>query len=118
MNLNLQLPLLVCVFYLFTAAIGGISEDRGYPGTTDLIATEYQHTKSVSTPRARVSPTPLPRAWRGLVPLQSTRADVEKVLGKSEKSHYSTYIYNTADNRIDILYSEGTCEPSEVERWN
>jgi hypothetical protein len=116
MNINLQLPLLMCMFYLFAGAISGVSEDRRFPGTRDLVAIEYQRTKSISIPRA--SPTPLPPAWHGFVPLESTRIDIERVLGKPEKSRYSTDVYNTADDRIDVLYSEGPCAPSEVERWN
>src|SRR5678816_1713970 len=69
-----------------------------------------------STPK--VSSTSLPTNWKGLVPLHSTRADAERALGKPRKSRYSTSVYDTAHDRVDILYSAGPCEAAEVERWN
>ena len=30
---------------------------------------------------------------------------------------WATYFYSTAQDRIDVLYSEGPCQSSEVERW-
>lgn len=61
------------------------------------------------------SPT---NSWSGLVPLRSTREEVEKLLGKSKMSHGFTYIYENQNERVDVLYSAGPCEPSGVERWN
>jgi hypothetical protein len=52
------------------------------------------------------------------VPLQSTRGEVEKLLGKSKMSHGFTYIYENGNERVDVLYSAGPCELSGVERWN
>ncbi len=56
--------------------------------------------------------------WRGLVPLHSTRADVERLLGPPKLSHGFTDIYQTGDERADVLYSAGSCKMSGVERWN
>jgi hypothetical protein len=105
-------------YLLIAGAIGIVPEGRRFPVNTDLPAIEHQRTKSTSTSISGASPTPLPTTWHGFVPLESTRADVERVLGKPEKSLYSTSIYNTAHDRIDVLYSEGPCEASEAERWN
>src|ERR1043165_2054199 len=57
-------------------------------------------------------------AWRGLVPLQSSRLDVEKLLGKAKTSHGFTYVYETENETVDVLYSAGPCKLSAVERWN
>ena len=111
MSINSQLLSLMFVSCLFAGAIAIFA-------TMDPTAIEYQRTNSIPTSVPKVSPTPLPTAWHGLVPLRSTRADVERVLGKSEKSRYSTSFYDTTHDRIDVLYSEGPCQDSEGERWN
>lgn len=110
-------PLLIIVFYVFTGVVGVVSEYQRFIEISDLTSMDDQRTRSKSMPTPKVSPTPLPNDWHGLVPLQSTRSDVERILGKPRKSRYSTYIYDTAHDRIDVLYSEGPCQVSEVERW-
>lgn len=57
-------------------------------------------------------------SWLGLVPLKSSIHDVERVLGKAKWSHGSTFVYETACERVDVLYSKGICETSEVYRYN
>jgi hypothetical protein len=59
-----------------------------------------------------------PNEWKGLVPLRSTRADVERLLGKPAMSPGSFNIYKTEGERVDVRYSVGPCEASPVERWN
>jgi len=59
-----------------------------------------------------------PNSWRGLVPLQSSRLDVERLLGKPKTSHGFTYVYETENETVDVLYSAGLCKLSAVERWN
>jgi hypothetical protein len=81
----------------------------------------YATEKVSATPRqdSPLSQTQPPtNSWSGLVPLRSTRGDVEKLLGKSKMSHGFTYIYENENERVDVLYSAGSCEPSGVERWN
>lgn len=56
-------------------------------------------------------------SWLGLVPLKSTILDVEHVLGKAKWSHGSTFVYETACERVDVVYSKGDCEVSEVYRY-
>ena len=112
------LPIFVLVFELLVGTICVSSGNRRVPGAADLTASAYLRTKSISTQIPKVSSTSLPTNWHDLVPLHSTRADAERVLGKPQKSRYSTHIYDTAHDRIDILYSEGPCEASEEERWN
>jgi hypothetical protein len=57
-------------------------------------------------------------SWLGLVPLKSSIQDVEHVLGKAKWSHGSTFIYDTACERVDVVYSKGVCETSDVYRYN
>jgi len=59
-----------------------------------------------------------PNEWKGLVPFRSTRADVERLLGKPAMSPGSFDIYKTEGERVDVRYSVGPCEASSVERWN
>jgi len=66
-------------------------------------------------PQEKQSP---PNAWRGLVPLRSGRPDVERLLGKPKTSHGVTFVYETTDETVDVLYSAGPCKLSAVERWN
>ena len=56
-------------------------------------------------------------SWLGLVPLESTIQDVEHVLGKAKWSHGSTFLYETACERVDVVYSKGACEAGEVYRY-
>jgi hypothetical protein len=57
-------------------------------------------------------------SWFGLVPLKSTILDVENALGKAKWSHGSTFVYETACERVDVVYSKGACELSEVYRYD
>ena len=46
--------------------------------------------------------------WRGIVPLRSTRADVERLLGQPEQG--SGGVYQTGDESISVSYSEKPCD--------
>jgi hypothetical protein len=47
------------------------------------------------------------KAWRGIVPLQSKRSDVERVLGEGTRGHYQF-----DDERVHVNYAgEGKCSP-------
>lgn len=48
------------------------------------------------------------RDWRGIIPLRSTRADVERLLGSPEQGLKS--IYQTEGERISVTYSERLCD--------
>lgn len=55
-------------------------------------------------------------SWQGIVPLRSTRSDVERGLGMPTDSHGRTRIYKTSSERVDVLYSSGGCAAGEM--WN
>jgi hypothetical protein len=61
--------------------------------------------------------TVLPNAWRGLVPIKSSRADVERLLGSPTGSVAGSYSYETKEEKVRVLYSQGLCEPSLEGRW-
>jgi len=49
-----------------------------------------------------------PRGWNGLVPLHSTRADVERILGRSADS--CNCLYKTTNESVHVDYAAGTCK--------
>jgi hypothetical protein len=58
------------------------------------------------------------KAWRGIVPLRSTRADVERILGKPT---WSDDTYELPRGTIRIMYAKKRCEqgvPSGWGNWN
>jgi hypothetical protein len=59
-------------------------------------------------------------SWRGLTPLKTTRAQVEKVLGKpmphSVNPHAASY--ETDAGRVSVLYSSGSCTSQDKSGWD
>ena len=56
-----------------------------------------------SQPRAAVN------SWQGLVPLRSTRAEVERLLGPSKSSLSEIYVYDTSEHRVSVSYASDLC---------
>ncbi|MGI8731837.1 MAG: hypothetical protein ACR2LM_00850 [Pyrinomonadaceae bacterium] len=58
--------------------------------------------------------------WRGITPLRSTRADVEKILGPA--TPYSKAAdaadYRTENERVFVLYSTGACDVNPSNGWS
>ena len=55
--------------------------------------------------------------WRGIVPLHSTRADVERILGAAETDRGSAIFYTIDFNRVMIAFPEARCgQPGS--QWN
>jgi hypothetical protein len=63
---------------------------------------------------------PQVNSWRGIIPLHSTRADVEKILGppRPESKGIDASTYNTESERVFILYSTGPCDVKPSNGWN
>ena len=57
-----------------------------------------------------------PKGWRGLLPLRSTRRDVETLLGSPQTTGGSSY--ETEDASIFVEYSDGPCEKGWPYGWN
>lgn len=65
-----------------------------------------------------IFPASLPleeKGWRGLIPLHSTRTDVERVLGPS--SGDCRCIYRTEEEVVSVIYSRTNCK-GNVPGWN
>jgi hypothetical protein len=56
------------------------------------------------------------KEWRGLVPLRSTRADVERLLGPPPvgRNYADAVVYYTNNEEVLIRYSTGLC----IEKWH
>jgi hypothetical protein len=64
--------------------------------------------------------SPQANSWRGIVPLHSTRADVEKLLGRPtpESKAQDAAIYRTENERVFVLFSTGSCEIKPSNGWS
>lgn len=67
-----------------------------------------------ATVRAQQQAAAPANVWQGIVPFSSTRSDVERLLGASKSSIGETYIYETAENRVDVSYSSDPCQINAV----
>ena len=47
------------------------------------------------------------QGWRGIVPLHSTRADVERLVGSPMTPNGITY--DLKNERVNVVYSDGGC---------
>lgn len=59
-------------------------------------------------------------SWHGIIPLRSTRADVEKLLGPPSPYSKALYAaaYKTENERVSVLYSTGPCDVEPSHGWN
>ncbi len=79
---------------------------------------QYFFGNSIEFGRYQMEPKVPPNAWRGLLPLRSSRAEVERLLGPPKGSVASSYSYETKEEKVRVLYSQGACEPSLEGQWN
>lgn len=58
--------------------------------------------------------------WNGIVPLKSTRADVEKILGSPVPDSIArdAAVYKTKTEKVFVLYSTGPCDTTPSNGWN
>lgn len=63
---------------------------------------------------------PQANVWKGITPLKSTRADVEKILGKPVPSSVAEFAatYRSASAEVFVLYSTGECTRKPSHSWN
>ena len=59
----------------------------------------------------------LPKAWRAIVPLKSTRADVERLLGAPKQQTTSCYYYRFRDQLAAIWFQDQACDRCGL-GWN
>ena len=60
--------------------------------------------------------SPQAQQWREIVPLHSTRADVERLLGPSDGKVQGTYKFE--NEVVTIQYSEDPCNKDNHQDWN
>ncbi len=63
-----------------------------------------------------VVPTTGAQEWRKIVPLKSTRTEVERLLGSNDKSYGIDY--ELTDGVLSIEYSSGPCRKERHGGWN
>ncbi len=54
--------------------------------------------------------------WRSIVPLKTTRSEVEALLGQNDSDYMA--IYNLNDGNLSVEYSSGPCRPDRKGGWN
>src|SRR5262245_9180257 len=57
------------------------------------------------------------KEWRGMVPLKSSRADVEQLLGSPSINRADWAVYQMENEKVSIEYSKGPCTV-EFSPWN
>lgn len=78
---------------------------------------QYFPQSSIESGHHQGDTTAPPNAWRGLLPLKSSRADVERLLGPPTGSVANSYSYETKEEKVRVLYSQGSCEPNLEGQW-
>jgi hypothetical protein len=58
------------------------------------------------------------QGWRGIVPLHSTRSDVERLLGPPKESRGAFSAYKTKDEEVRVSYSIASCKTDKSANWN
>ena len=63
---------------------------------------------------------PQDNSWRSVIPLHSTRAEVEKLLGppRPESKGIDAATYQTPSEKVFVLYSTGPCRAKPNNGWN
>src|SRR4030095_4314340 len=71
---------------------------------------------AIGAPYQSTSTLPQAEGWRGLVPLSSTRRDVETVIGAPITPSGSSY--ETKNENVFVQYSDGPCEKGWPYGWS
>jgi hypothetical protein len=63
---------------------------------------------------------PQVNSWHGIIPMHSTRGDVEKLLGPPtpDSKAQDAADYRTENERVFVLYSTGSCDINPSNGWN
>jgi hypothetical protein len=60
----------------------------------------------------------LSKDWRGLLPLKSTKSEVEKILGAGRELSPGMVEYRFAKEKISVTYSRGRCNEELEAEWD
>ena len=58
------------------------------------------------------------KGWKNIVPLDSTRKDVERLLGRPQVSKGVADTFQLKDGRLRVFYSDGFCKRPNTNDWN
>ena len=58
------------------------------------------------------------KGWRGIVPLSTSRTEVEKLLGLPKESRGVSSTFRIKDGRVSVFYSDGFCSKGATNDWN
>lgn len=58
------------------------------------------------------------KGWKDIVPLQSTRKDVERLFGSPQASKGVASTFQLKDGRLRVFYSNGFCRRPNTNDWN
>ncbi|HKV35768.1 MAG TPA: hypothetical protein VJP89_15635 [Pyrinomonadaceae bacterium] len=107
MKLNRRMTILVLVSVL--AAIGISVEVYG--------SSRCSAPQQVQQPDPEKSEAKPINVWRGLVPLSSTKSDVERLFGKPSSVLASRPVYSFEKENVLFTYAQGNCDPQDS-NWN
>ena len=82
-----------------------------------LNITYYESPRDCQNVIDRLRP-PHRNAWNSIIPLHTSRSDVEKRLGLPERRFDATYAYQTGSEIITIKYSADKNCASQSDKWN
>ena len=54
--------------------------------------------------------------WRSIVPAETTRSEVERILGQTDTAYFADY--KLSDGHLFIEHSSGPCRPDRKGGWN
>lgn len=58
------------------------------------------------------------KGWRGIVPLHSTRVDVERLLGSPSETNGHSSVYKLKNENVIVHYSDEPCRADREGGWN
>lgn len=58
------------------------------------------------------------KPWRGIIPLQTSRVEVEKIFGKKSSDRSATVTYHLRREKVIVTYSAGSCNTNGPDNWN
>lgn len=56
--------------------------------------------------------------WRQIIPLRTSRAEVQRLIGKHYWEYDNTVFYIKNGDRYYVTYSQGNCRGKEETKWN
>ena len=74
-----------------------------------LLSTPTAFVLNETPTQSQGEPFSLPLNWKGLVPLHSSRLDVERILGSAIRSYGQLSFYENEAARVNVWYSSGQC---------